>query len=392
MRHFLGLLALLLGATLALAEDDGVVAGEFELVHDGIKVGAKKVLWKNLKSLEDVDPDLAALRAEYENRPGKGSEELADHLDWGEWALECGFSDIAKQEFELALAIKPDNPGARKGLGWVKSGKEWRPVAEVFEEKRKALKPEAKAAKLDLAKWCDDNGYRDGEWKLLIALAVADAWDKGMIARVKPFVDRRLPETAMRPALTGRWRAEVDTTGHHQVKVFAIHAIDFRKVDGGGMLYKGTGKSLEDFHSSDAVILSCADGTVSLADDHWEDLPPGVGGKFDQANFVVVQHTAGESTAYGHIKKGSALVKPGDTVKAGQPIARVGNSGASGYPHLHFTLQTPVWDDAGKGGWISIPWRFDDFRVVVANGTACDFEVKRARVHEGWVMEFPQTK
>jgi len=374
------------------AGEPAEVSGRVKYLKDGVEVAGKKTLWASLKSIEEQEPDSAALATEYAVRAQKRPAEIADHLALGRWARDNGLADAAKTEFEAAMALQPDNPEARKALGWVRIAKEWKPVADVFEEKRKALKPEAKAAKLELAKWCGENAYELGEWKMLVTLAVADAYDKGMIARVKTVVERRRPEAALRPALSGRWRAELDTTGHHQVKVFAIYAIDFRKVDGAGMVYKGTGKALEDFHSWDAEILACADGTVTLVDDHWEDLPPGVGGKFDQANFVVVQHTQGESTAYGHIKKGSALVKAGDTVKAGQPIARVGNSGASGYPHLHFTLQTPIWDDAGKGGWISIPWRFDGFRVVQANGTACDFEVKRARVQEGWVMEFPGKK
>jgi hypothetical protein len=77
-------------------------------------------------------------------------------------------------------------------------------------------------------------------------------------------------------------------------------------------------------------------------------------------------------------------------VKAGQPIARVGNSGASGMPHLHFTLDMRVFDRKGNGEWISIPWRLSGFRVVEAGGAPCDFEVKAARVQEGWRMQFPE--
>ncbi|MCE9584693.1 MAG: peptidoglycan DD-metalloendopeptidase family protein [Planctomycetes bacterium] len=374
------------------AEEPVEAAGRVKYLKDGIEIAGRKTTWGRLGSLEETEPDVAALQAEFAARAQKRPDEIADHLALGRWARENGLLDEAKKEFEAAMALQADNPEARKALGWVKVAAEWKPVAEVFEEKCKALKPDAKAAKLDLAKWCGDNGYADGEWHMLVELAIADPWDKGMIARARPFVDKRRPETALHPALAGRWRAEVDSTGHHQIKVFAIYAIDFRRVDAAGKTCKGTGKSNEDFYGWDNEILACADGTVTIADDHWDDLPAGVAGKFDQANFVVVQHTTGESTAYGHIKKGSALFKVGDTVKAGQPIARVGNSGASGYPHLHFTLQTPIWNDARAGGWISIPWRFDNFRVVEANGAACGFEVKRARVQEGWVMEFPGNK
>jgi murein DD-endopeptidase MepM/ murein hydrolase activator NlpD len=47
---------------------------------------------------------------------------------------------------------------------------------------------------------------------------------------------------------------------------------------------------------------------------------------------------------YAHLKKGSVMVKAGDTVKAGQKIAEVGNSGNAPFSHLHYHLQTtPEW-------------------------------------------------
>ena len=36
---------------------------------------------------------------------------------------------------------------------------------------------------------------------------------------------------------------------------------------------------------------------------------------------------------------GSLQVKPGDLVRAGQPLGHVGLSGLTEYPHLHFTIR-----------------------------------------------------
>lgn len=49
---------------------------------------------------------------------------------------------------------------------------------------------------------------------------------------------------------------------------------------------------------------------------------------------IVVRHHNGLETIYAHLYK--FLVKPGDIVDPGQPIARGGNSGASRGSHLHF--------------------------------------------------------
>lgn len=51
-------------------------------------------------------------------------------------------------------------------------------------------------------------------------------------------------------------------------------------------------------------------------------------------NYVVVRHTNDLETVYGHLSK--FLVKNGDFVKAGTPIALGGNTGRSTGPHLHF--------------------------------------------------------
>lgn len=56
-------------------------------------------------------------------------------------------------------------------------------------------------------------------------------------------------------------------------------------------------------------------------------------------NYVVIQHSDGNYTLYGHLHENSITVKEGDTVEQGQVIAKVGNSGNSTGPHLHFEIR-----------------------------------------------------
>lgn len=51
-------------------------------------------------------------------------------------------------------------------------------------------------------------------------------------------------------------------------------------------------------------------------------------------NYVILRHPNGLETVYGHLNK--FLVRPDQTVRAGQPIALGGSTGRSTGPHLHF--------------------------------------------------------
>ena len=73
-------------------------------------------------------------------------------------------------------------------------------------------------------------------------------------------------------------------------------------------------------------IKAAAGGTVSFS-----------GWKGSLGQLVVISHGNGIQTYYGHCSK--LLVSAGQTVSAGQVIAKVGSTGRSTGPHLHFEIR-----------------------------------------------------
>lgn len=60
----------------------------------------------------------------------------------------------------------------------------------------------------------------------------------------------------------------------------------------------------------------------------------------DDTNYVVVQHADGTIARYLHMKTGSVTTRPiGAAIAAGELIGKVGSSGISKLPHLHFELR-----------------------------------------------------
>jgi murein DD-endopeptidase MepM/ murein hydrolase activator NlpD len=66
--------------------------------------------------------------------------------------------------------------------------------------------------------------------------------------------------------------------------------------------------------------------------------PNGGGDGPAYGNAIVIKHTNGKYSQYAHLSKVNVTV--GKSVKAGQAIARSGNTGNSSGPHLHFEIRT----------------------------------------------------
>lgn len=115
-------------------------------------------------------------------------------------------------------------------------------------------------------------------------------------------------------------------------------------------LLRGDGSKNSDFVGYGLEVLAPAAGVVvyernDVADNpasgnqdfpsllKLPDPPWGVAG-----NCVVIDHGNGEFSLLAHMQPGSVRVKKGDRVKQGDLLGRLGNSGATTGPHLHYHL------------------------------------------------------
>lgn len=83
-------------------------------------------------------------------------------------------------------------------------------------------------------------------------------------------------------------------------------------------------------------------------------------------NHVLLRHPQGELSLYSHLAKGSVAVQPGQTVETGQLLGRVGSSGSSRIPHLHFHVMRESLQGPG------VPVVFDNLTTLL--GEPCALE------------------
>lgn len=164
---------------------------------------------------------------------------------------------------------------------------------------------------------------------------------------------------AIHSPVCGQW-AIFNPPGHPKL------AYDFLAIGNGKSPYNGISLfrhvvSTISVHATFAwnqPVLAVMDGTVVAASDGMPDrlqicmtkdlfrlmffgpklVPPfsALGG-----NYVILK-CGNVFPVYAHLQNGSVSVRPGDTVRAGDVLGRVGNSGASLQPHLHFqVMNTP---------------------------------------------------
>jgi hypothetical protein len=157
----------------------------------------------------------------------------------------------------------------------------------------------------------------------------------------------------------GPWIAIYDPLlkGGHRTAVYTIDgraripgrfAIDFIAFPEAGALPATRAADANGFGTE---VLAVADGTVAIAVDGVPDgTPPPITLELAPGNHIALDLGKDRFAFYEHLQRGSVMVKPGDRVKSGQVLARLGSSGSSSIgPHLHFHVADAASPLAAEG-------------------------------------------
>ena len=175
---------------------------------------------------------------------------------------------------------------------------------------------------------------------------------KGQVDGPKVAVNRR-PAIVIKPPLAGDgWLATTACCGPNahrdlrlaidgrRIETPETFAVDWGRLDG-NRLCEGNCSTNEQFFGFGADVLAVADGTVVFTQDGEPEQTPGEAKPAEKqsqigGNKVILQIAPKIFAAYEHLHPGSLTVKVGDKVNAGAVLAKLGNTGPSTGPHLHF--------------------------------------------------------
>jgi len=146
-------------------------------------------------------------------------------------------------------------------------------------------------------------------------------------------------------------------------------AIDWLQLDAQGRTYAGDPHDPRSYFIYGEPVHAAARGrVVSVLDGRPDQSPPTPDTTLTRAtawnlvtgNHVIIDIGHGRYAMYAHLQPGSIRVEEGDRVRGGEVIGRVGNSGNSSEPHLHFHVASRPYPLEANG----LPYTYDRFRVT----------------------------
>ncbi|MFB3147855.1 MAG: M23 family metallopeptidase [Thermodesulfobacteriota bacterium] len=142
-------------------------------------------------------------------------------------------------------------------------------------------------------------------------------------------------------------------------------AIDWMKINEDNRIFVGDPKDVNSYFGYGKNVLAVADATVNAVVDKFKNQIPGVLPteitlEEIDGNHVVLDLGNGQYVFYAHVQPNSIIVKEGDTVKRGQVMGKLGNTGNTSAPHLHLHVMASPYTLGSNG----LPYVFDQFDLL----------------------------
>jgi len=220
-------------------------------------------------------------------------------------------------------------------------------------------------------------------------------------------VNARQPVALGPPLRGGPWVAIYDQSavrGHRRV-IYALNgraripgrfAVDWMKVNENGQYTHDDESQVANWYGYGAEVLAVADAGVVAARDgiaESSSVTDSIHNTLENAsgNYVALDLGRQRYAFYEHLMPGSLVVKAGDRVKRGQVIGRLGYTGDSTGPHLHFHVSDGNSPLEAEG----LPYVIDHFDMLgayesleaFAKGRPWTVTPKGPATHR--LMEFP---
>ena len=147
-------------------------------------------------------------------------------------------------------------------------------------------------------------------------------------------------------------------------------AVDWMLIGPNGDTHQVDATRNESYWGFDQPVLAVADGEVTEVVDSIPDhaphvLPGAVTLANIAGNHVILRIGAHRYVVYGHLEHGSVRVRPGERVRRGQTIAKLGDSGQTTAPHLHLH----VADGNSVLGAEGVPWVLRSYEDLGSGNT-----------------------
>jgi hypothetical protein len=136
-------------------------------------------------------------------------------------------------------------------------------------------------------------------------------------------------------------------------------SVDMVKVDDKGNFFNEMGEKNADFLCFNDTVFSPVNGTVIKIVNTFpnQEIVNGPDTFNTAGNYITIQMSENKFLFLSHLSPNNIKVKEGDTIRLGEHLASLGNSGNSTFPHLHIRIQNkPAYNDTTALG---LPFRFN---------------------------------